>query len=55
MNTTIKKQTKKPWTITHLKRYNALYNYITGTLKLNYNKDSYIKDHKNNIMKQIRM
>jgi len=53
MNTTIKKQTKKPWTLTHQNRYNALYNYITTSLKLNYNKDTFIKDHKKEVFKFI--
>lgn len=50
-----KKQTKKPWTDSHQKRYNSLFNYITDTLKLNYNKESYITDHKKEIFKLIEI
>ena len=49
------KQTKKPWTLSHQKRYNSLFNYITTTLKLNYNKKSYITDHKKEIFKLIEI
>ena len=44
---------KKPWTDSHQKRYNALFNYITLRLKLNYNKESYITDHKKEVYKLI--
>ena len=49
------KQTKKPWTDSHQKRYNSLFNYITDTLKLNYNKESYLTDHKKEIFKLIEI
>ena len=47
------KNTKKPWTESHQKRYSSLFNYITTTLKLNYNKGSYITDHKKEVYKLI--
>ena len=50
-----KKQTKKPWTDSHQKRYNSLFNYITDTLKLKYNKESYLTDHKKEIFKLIEI
>ena len=49
------KQTKKTWTLSHQIRYNSLFNYITDTLKLNYNKESYLTDHKKEIFKLIEI
>ena len=43
----------KPWTLNHQKRYNALYNYIITTKKLNYNKDNFINGRENEILNII--
>jgi len=53
MSKTKQKHITKPWTESHKKKYNSLFNYLTIKLKLPYNKDSYITNNKREVFKHI--
>lgn len=48
-----KTQPLKPWTQNHLKRYNALYNYIVNTNKIKYDINNFIDGRENEILNLI--